>query len=623
MCGIAGWLGRQAPEEGPAAVQKMVTAMAHRGPDGEGLERWDKATLGQRRLAIFDLSDAGRQPMVTVDRQLAVVFNGAIFNFRQLRQELESAGYSFRTQTDTEILLAGYRHWGMAQLLPRLRGMFGICLWDNEKEKAWLFRDRLGVKPLYYAEKNGQLAFASTARALAASGWAGALSPAAVAAALEFGFVPDHLCIYEGVHKVPAGGLIEFDARSGSSRHSIYWTPPPAAESGISFPEAVEETERLLLQAVTRRLDADVPVGALLSGGIDSALVCWAIAHLGGDIQALTIGTPGEASDETADAEATARTLGIRHQVLALNAETAPRAREIAEAYGEPFPCSSAFGMLRISQAVKQQATVLLTGDGGDDVFLGYPGHLHYWQAQRLAHLLPTPLANLWNAQREPGAATRGPSKNSFDRAARFLDYATGGLGAVEAAHDSQAYWQRWNLAGPTLRPTHLWHQPQPWSAEAGRTLLAQYLDAERQRRFTGEYMTKVDGGAMWYALEARSPFLDQDLWEFAAALPHHIRLHGGELKAVLRELSRRRIGPRVATGKKRGFFVPAERWMVTAWREEFTANLDNLELAKDGFVDPKAVRRAWEACLPTGQAPRQLWYLHAVETWLRYERGR
>lgn len=601
----------------------MVTALEHRGPDGEGIECWPLAVLGQRRLAIFDLSDAGRQPMLSPDGQVAVVFNGAIFNFRKLRAELEQAGYRFRTQTDTEVLLSGYQHWGLRPMLDRLRGMFSICLWDNALSKAWLFRDRLGVKPLYYVEREGDLAFASTARALASAGLAGPLSPAAVAAALEFGYVPDDRCIWEGVRKVPAGGIIEFDVRTGVGTHSIYWTPPPAAENGISFDEAVEETERLLLQAVTRRLDADVPVGALLSGGIDSALVCWAIAHLGGDIQALTIGTPGEASDETEDAKATAAAIGIRHHVLALDTHSAPSARELAEAYGEPFPCSSAFGMLRISQAVKKEATVLLTGDGGDDVFLGYPGHGHYWNAQRLARLLPQGLANAWNRYREPGAVTRGPVQGAARRAARFLDYAAGGLGAVEAAHDSQSYYRKWGMVGERLRAEGLWRQPQPWTAPAARELLSDYLDAERQRRFTGEYMTKVDGGAMWYALEARSPFLDQDLWEFAARLPYAVRLHGGQLKAVLRELARRRIGQRLANGKKRGFFVPAERWMVTAWREEFAGNLADMELAREGFIDPAAVRRAWEDCLPGGQATRQLWYIHAVETWLRFERGR
>jgi asparagine synthase (glutamine-hydrolysing) len=256
-------------------VRAMTDALARRGPDAEGIESWDGATLGHRRLSIFDLSDAGRQPMLSPDGRVGVVFNGAIYNFPELRRELEGRGHVFRTRTDTEVLIHGYRAWGIDALLPRLRGMFAIGLWDAAARTLYLVRDRLGVKPLLYTVRDGRLAFASTARALRQAGAASEIDPGAVAEYLEFGYVTDDRSIYRGVAKVPAATVLEW--RDGRMRMRTYWQPPAHMDFAGTFDDAVAETRRLLLQAVERRLQADVPVGALLSGGIDSSLVCWAM----------------------------------------------------------------------------------------------------------------------------------------------------------------------------------------------------------------------------------------------------------------------------------------------------------------------------------------------------------
>jgi asparagine synthase (glutamine-hydrolysing) len=624
MCGIAGQLGHQSPDVARVAVRSMVAALAHRGPDWEGIAEWPGAVLGHRRLAVFDLSPAGRQPMLSADGKCGIVFNGAVYNWRDLRKELASSGAQFTSQTDTEVILVGYQRWGIDAMLVRLRGMFAFCIWDDRTKTAWLVRDRLGVKPLYFVERDGGLAFASTARALASTASGVRLSDSAVASVLEFGFIPDNLCIYEGMRKVPAGCLVEWrlpgQGRKSEAQLRRYWSQPESGSLRIGFQEAVEETERLLLQAVQRRLDADVPVAALLSGGIDSALVCWAASKLGADIQSFTVGAPGELVDETAEAAVTARQIGIRHRVLPLDSKRAPNSRILAQAYGEPFPCSSAFGMLAVSELVKPEATVMLTGDGGDDVFLGYENHIHYWHAQRISRYVPAGVASAWTRLREGSAEERGPAGSQIGRALRFVDYVAGGLGAVESAHDSQAYFTRWRLPGERLNNKAIWQAPSKWSLNSARHLLQQYLNSAIERRFTGEYMTKVDGGAMWYAVEARSPFLDQDLWEFAARLPSDIKLRHGKPKAILRELARRRIGPQVAFRKKRGFSIPAERWMVTAWRQEMTDNIKDLRLAQLGFVDRKAIEGAWTDAQAHREAPRQLWYVHALETWLRYE---
>jgi asparagine synthase (glutamine-hydrolysing) len=607
----------------------MIRALARRGPDGEGVERWPAscAALGHRRLAIFDLSEAGRQPMLSKDGTVGIVFNGAIYNFRELRAELAARGYEFHSQTDTEVLVEGYREWGIDALVGRLHGMFAFGLWDETAQRLFLVRDRLGVKPLVYASApDGRLAFASNVRALRAAGMLGEIDAAAMAEYLEFGFVTDGRAIYQGAQKVPAATIVEWSAREATATARTYWSPPVAPESDASpatgnapeFDEAVEEVERLFLQAVEMRLFADVPVGALLSGGVDSSLVCWAIAKLGGDVTAYTIGTPGDPLDETADARATAATLGISHRVLDLSATDAPDVSELAAAYAEPFACSSALGMLRVSRAVAPSATVLLTGDGGDDVFLGYPEHRHLWLASRLARRTPGVAASLWSNL----LRARFPRRGLARRAASFLDYTTGGLGAVTNARDGLPVYQQHSILGERLAGASLAQRDIPRSRESARRVLAEFLEYDRRTRFTGEYLPKVDGATMHYALEARSPFLDQKLWEYAAALPFELRLKGGTLKAVLRELARRRVGERVARGRKRGFGVPATRWMASRWRARVEETLGDSILAREGWINSDAALKRFATEVERGEASLQTWYLFVLETWMRHERS-
>lgn len=618
MCGIAGIVGESERVAARVAVEEMVRALARRGPDGEGIESRDCAVLGHRRLAIFDLSEAGRQPMSSADGLVSVVFNGAVYNWRPLRAELEARGISFKSQTDTEVLVEGYRAWGIDALVRKIRGMFAFGLWDARERKLFLVRDRLGVKPLLYATRaDGTLAFASTARALRRAGFAGAIDERAVAEFLEFGYVTDDRSIYEGVRKVPAATLLEW-SEGGELKSREYWTPPTASdESKPSFDEAVEEAERLFVRAVEMRLQADVPVGALLSGGVDSSLVCWAVAKLGGDVTAYTVGTPGDPVDETEDARATAEALGIRHKVLDVSADDAPDVSELSAAYGEPFACASALGMLRISRAVRQEATVLLTGDGGDDVFLGYPEHRHFQLAARVARATPDLAARAWLASRGSFPRT-GPLK----RVASFMNYAAGGLGAVADAHDGLPSYRRAGMLGERLSDVNVAQRSIEWSRESARDLLTEFLAYDRRTRFVGEYLTKVDGATMFHSLEARSPFLDQELWEFAAALPYALRLRGGTSKAVLREMARRRVGERVSTGRKRGFSIPVGRWVAGRWRAQVAEVLRDSLVEKHGWIRADAALAQLEESARRGHAPNQLWYVYVLESWLRHEQS-
>lgn len=595
-----------------AAVEQMLAAQARRGPDDAGMECWEAAVLGHRRLSIFDLSPAGRQPMLSPDRAVGVVFNGAIYNFPLLRAELVERGCQFRSRTDTEVLVHGYREWGIDELVRRLEGMFAFGLWDASQRKLFLVRDRLGVKPLVYAVCDTQIAFASTVRALASAGFAGALDDLAVAEFLEYGHITDARTIYLGVSKLPAASILEW--RNSEVRIRQYWDPLPQPwRTEIGFEEAVEETERLLLEAVKKRLYADVPVAVLLSGGVDSSLVCWAIAHLGADITAFTVGTPGSAGDETAAARATAAALGIRHLVLPLSADYSSLLDHLVEAYAEPFACGSALGLLAISQMIKTHATVLLTGDGGDDVFLGYPRNLYALWAQRVARWLPSPAVAAWRRAR-----ALAPAVGPLRRARHFLNFSTGGIAGLVAANPGLPACRRAGLVGECLQNLDITERSIPESHASARQLLTDLLAFEQQHRFVGEYMTKVDGASMFHALEARAPFLDQTLWEFAASLPYPIRLYRNRLKAVLRELARRRVSQAVATCPKRGFTIPVEEWLAERWYAQAREVFQNPLVAQYGYARAESFEKHLAAARRRGRAPLSLWYLFVLELWLR-----
>jgi len=610
MCGIAGIVGLTDNETGRLKVGRMVGALARRGPDAEGLAAWPGAVFGHRRLAIFDLSEAGAQPMSTSDRTLSVVFNGAIYNFKSVRAELEKLGCRFRSNSDTEVLLHGYRAWGVEPLVRRLRGMFAFGLWDNPARKLYLVRDRLGVKPLVFACRGNQLAFASTVAALKGAGYAGAVNDDAMLDILRWGFVREEHSIYRSIQKLPAATILEWSA--GDYRQYSYWQQPrPQSATTLSFHDAVGETERRLRDAVAIRLEADVPVAVLLSGGIDSSLICRAVAELGANLTAYTVGVPGDSSDESAAAVRTAKQLGVRHSVLALDDLHMPEIEELLAAYDEPFPSSSALGMLSISRAISSAAKVVLTGDGGDDLFLGYPRHRHLWLAEHITQFLAPKFTKTWNRW---GPTFRvGPLR----RAGALMDYATGGIDAFFAKSTDLAGYRAKGLLGPRLsklRPLFV------NGADPSHGMVDQLAEYERNGRFISEYLKKVDGATMHYGLEARAPFLDQELWEFASALPVSLRLHRGELKAILRALARRRIGFGVSARRKRGFRIPAQRWLVSHWRERGEDTFSSSILAQTGWIDRANVIAELRRSAQLGRAGEELWNLFVLESWLQRE---
>jgi len=334
------------------------------------------------------------------------------------------------------------------------------------------------------------------------------------------------------------------------------------------------------------------------------------------NIKAFTVRAPDDPSDESADAARTARALGIAHEIVDM-----PEARfsldDLAAAYSEPFACASAQAMLWVSQAVKPKATVLLTGDGGDDIYLGYPFFRNAWHAQRLARHLPNAAPPIWRAIRN-AFPEAGPGR----RIKSFLDYATGGLGAHLRAHDGLPYYERRSLLGERLAGRTLPQRGVADSLLSAKRLLDGVFTHHRRIQFTSEFMPKVDGGTMYYSIEARAPFLDHKLWEFAVALPPEIRFHRGRLKAVLREIARRRIGPEVALRKKQGFTVPVERWLAGRWSGLFDELQGDTALEQDGWIRRGSLGQPLRDALHKHWVPGQLWRLLVLEHWLRRNRG-
>ena len=613
MCGIAGCVAPSRPETAAEITRTMTKALARRGPDSEGFYSWHDVHFGHRRLAIIDLSEAGRQPMVNDAGDIGIVFNGCIYNFQELRGELEAAGQRFRSHCDTEVLVRGYHEWGIDRMMPKLRGMFAFAIWDERNKRLTMARDRLGVKPLVYAVTGQGIAFASTVGALRQAGFGGDIDPAAVLEFLEYGFVTDESCIYTDLRKLPPATVLEW--QDGRVEVRTYWTLPECDESGkVSFEEAVEETERLLIEAVKLRLVADVPIGALLSGGVDSTLICWAMAKLNANIRAFTVGAPGDGSDESGEAAETARILGIPHEVVTPPRERPVLLEEMTAAYSEPFASQSAQGMLLVSRAVKPLATVLLTGDGGDDVYLGYPFFMNAWRAQKLARRLPAAAGGAWRAIRP-----LTPSKGIAKRARNFLNYATEGLGAHARAHDGLPYLEEQGILGERFAGAGLAQRQIAPSADSGKRLLFDVFAYHRKMHFLSEFMPKVDGGTMYYGVEARSPLLDHKIWEFAAALRPEIRFHGGTLKAVLREIVRRRVSPAVARRQKQGFTVPVDRHL-TEGSGELASLAGGSYLEKEGWVRRGSLKQSIdEAGLIRSVSP-QLWHLLILENWMRHQ---
>ncbi|MBK9063686.1 MAG: asparagine synthase (glutamine-hydrolyzing) [Acidobacteria bacterium] len=592
MCGIAGSARRLGPVD-PGAVRAMRDAMAHRGPDdsGEWFSADRRVGLGHRRLAIIDLGPGGHQPMVDPGTGAVISFNGEIYNYRELRDELLTLGDRFVTNSDTEVLLAAYRRWG-ADCLSRLNGMFAFGIFDPRDEALLLARDRAGEKPLVYRLEGGALAFASELKALlAAPGAPRRLDPESLDFFLAYGYVPESRSLLAGYAKLPQGHALRFDLRSGSARVWPYWSLP---EPGISPDSPAEEAEaelgRLLLDSVKLRMIADVPVGILLSGGIDSSLVTAMAARVSPRVKTFTISFPGHGRyDEAPEARRVAEHFGTDHAELVAEPASTDLILSLVRQFDEPIADSSLVPTYLVSRAIRRHATVALGGDGGDELFGGYRHYDWLRRHEALKRRLPRPIRRALAA-----AASR-----LLPVGTRGRNYAIGlGGDALSAVAHVNIYFdaatRRGIVASPLRRPSPgPQGEPEAWRAglaPAGTSLLQQATRSDFRSYLADDVLAKVDRASMLVSLEVRAPWLDPRIIEFAfGRLPDSLRADASGMKILPRRLAAKLLPPGMHAAKKQGFSVPLGAW----FRGDFGRFVESvLADASEHLLDRAAVRR-------------------------------
>ncbi len=624
MCGIAGFLSHRGecsidnPEE---VVRWMAQALHHRGPDDGGTWVDERAgiAMGFRRLAILDVSPRGHQPMVSADGRYVVVFNGEIYNFRELQARLEGLGHTFRTGTDTEVILASAVEWGASEALVRIQGMFAYALWDREERTLHLTRDRVGIKPLYYGWSGSTFLFGSELSALKQyPGFESRIDHEAVEFYLDFGYVPTPLSIYEGIRKLQPGTTLQVRAGKDPGAPQRYWD---LASAFAASPwtgcdqEAIEKLENVLESAVERHMVSDVPLGALLSGGIDSsAVVAMMCAKARGRVKTFSIGFAEKGFDESIFAREVAHHLGTDHTEMRVSPEDALAViPKLPEIYDEPFADSSQIPTFLISQLTRSQVTVALSGDGGDELFGGYNRYLYAPKIWRAVKFIPM-------AVRVPlsGALTgslKVVRRCGWDGLA--ADKAMKGANALQASSLAEIYWglcrTRFQAGG----------RPHPIAAEpAGKQSAQAVADLLRLDMLTylpDDILTKVDRASMAVSLEARVPLLDDKLIAFVASLPLKMKIRGKCTKWLLRQVLYKHVPADLVERPKAGFAIPLAAWLRGPLEEWAESLLSAEVLRKQDFLCPEAIRSEWSEFRAGKQANHhRLWAVLMFQAWHR-----
>ncbi len=595
MCGIAGIISRTPLPPDRALLERMADALQHRGPDDSGTEISGSVGFAFRRLAILDLSPAGHQPMVSHDGNYCVVMNGEIYNFVELREKLERCGHVFRGHSDTEVLLELYARYG-TEMFRRLNGMFALALHDREKRLLILARDRIGKKPLFYWNGPPGFSFASETRALRQlPGFPSDLNPEALGMFVRLGWIPNSHCIYPGVRKLPPAAWVAYDCDTGRlGEPTAYWELPPLEFDTVSTEhEWIERIDELLTDATRIRLRSDVPLGVFLSGGIDSGLVAASAVRAQPELTALTIGFDEEEYDETELASATARHLGCRHIQRKLRLSDAQRLLpEVMGHFDEPFADSSALPTNLVCAEARKELTVVLSGDGGDEVFGGYPSHLRAWR-WRHVDLIPLTLRRVCRRL----LVQLGPDDSRWRRFMQRFGEPVGSFGLGGHSYAFQDWQDRFIVQEFNLPPERLIElvlASLPQSQDRGALDQAQRLDLRLYLRDDG--LVKVDRTSMKHALEVRSPLLDHRLVELAFQVPPRLRVLNGETKHLLRRLAAKRLPSTVASGPKKGFGIPLHTWFFGSNGTPFKELIMSHDSHFPDLFQPGGAEQLWKA---------------------------
>ncbi len=623
MCGIAGIIGYRG--DGAAEVQKMNQALVRRGPDAGNV--WEdpagRVALGHRRLAIVDLTENGAQPMHSQDGRYVLVYNGEIYNFRELRAQLEKDGYGlpWRGTSDTEVILSAFGFYGVEKALRLIKGMFALALYDREKRTVCLARDRVGEKPLYYGTVGGSFAFASEPAAFRRlSGFDNAVNTGVLSLYFQYGYIPAPYTIYRGIYKLEPGTFLTVDVQSLQTENHVYWSMRQAAKDGEEHPftgtreEAADRLDGLLRDAVRGQMISDVPLGAFLSGGIDSTLVVSVMQAVSDTpVRTFTIGFESEKYNEACFAKEIAAHLGTRHTELYVGKREACEAiSHMAACYSEPFADSSQIPTMLVSRMTREHVTVSLSGDGGDELFCGYRT---YCAAEDSLALLKKKYHRLPDrARRALGRALlRIAGKNgTLYKAGNYLSIET-----LEDAHR--------DIGREDVRTGFL-SKDRTRPADAFGTYPSGYLKSgvsnlmlmDLLQYHPDDILVKVDRAGMYYSLETRIPLLDKDIVEFAWSLPLSYKYDGTVTKRVMRDVLFRYVPREMMERPKKGFSVPLHEWLrqgeLREWAEDI---LNRGRIACAEIIDRRTADSYWQDYVKRGVWSEKIWYILMLEQWL------
>lgn len=644
MCGFAGFLSQPDCNDVMARTAlAMSETLVHRGPDSSGVwtDHHCGVALAHRRLAIVDLSAAGHQPMASSSGRWIMAFNGEIYNHGEIRAALDATNpqRDWRGTSDTETLIAAIDHWGVRQALERAVGMFAFAAWDCDRRRLTLARDRLGEKPLYYARAGRSFLFASDPSAFRRHPeFEGAIDRDAIAGLLKFGYVPAPASIFVGASKLPCASILTIDAATRTMEIESYWDANAAAEAGASSPfsgspeEAVDELERRLASAIAGQQIADVPIGAFLSGGVDSsAVVATLQAQSNSPVKTFTIGFDDAAYDESEHAKAIAKHLGTDHNELRIS-DSAARdvVPDLPSIYAEPFADASQIPTYLVSKFARECVTVSISGDGGDELFSGYRRHdvaARYWP-----NVARAPMA----VRNAAARALKGLAPATWDRIIEYPMTAAPkslqGRRIGETLHKSAEVLEAATLADAYTRLSTHWRNAEEIvigasAPHSDNRSAASNLDPVKNMMLsdlTGYLpdgvLTKLDRASMAVSLESRVPLLDHRLVEFAMSLPTTILRRDGRGKWPLRALLARRVPQSLFDRPKSGFSVPIDTWLRGPLRDWSEDLLSETRLRREGYFDPKPLRQTWADCLAgRGANAHKVWTVLMFQAWLAH----
>ena len=633
MCGIVGLLedaGKGKKQTLEQQTCRMATTLRHRGPDRGGV--WADGntgiSLGFRRLAIIDLSKAADQPMTLDDGRYVIVYNGEIYNFKDIRLDLETEGIAFRSQSDTEVLLKACMKWGIERTVKKCIGMFAFALWDTVDCRLWLARDRLGIKPLYYGHTGNRFVFASELKPFCElSDWNRKIDREALNLFCQFNYVPAPKTIYQNIYKLEAGCFLQVTAGS-QPKITQYWDLRSYYENKsleISEQDLISAVDKSLREAVGRRLVSDVPVGALLSGGIDSTAVVTMMSQIQEKrIRTFTMGFEDNAYNEADHAKKIAQYLGTDHTEVVMHPSKAlDLISDIPNIFDEPFGDSSALPSYLVSALARRDVTVALSGDGGDEVFFGYNRYQtapKFWQKARW---IPYSLRHLI------GKTIQIPNARLWDRLARLLPESkrpnTFGvkahkLGAILQQADEKGVYQALVSHWQGLQPVKNGSPPNiaEWHNTDKLGFAAEMAQQDSLTYLPDDILTKIDRVSMAVSLEVRVPMLDHDLVEMMAQVPSDLKLKNDVPKYILRQVLRQYLPNKLIERPKMGFAVPLDRWLRGPLRDWAEDLLDERRLKNGGLFEAKVVRSAWRQHLNGfGNYQEALWGILMAQAWL------